>query len=291
MDEQERIPTPPPGIYPDVPMAEYLAWDAWSRSDIAAMEVSAEYCFWHRWEREDKTSTEQSWGNLGHTALLEPHLWPPANVKWIDGPFNKNPGKADKRDAVAAGYEVHATKTQEQVEAMVKRCREHSYIRTLLDLSGDEREISAVAQCPVTGLMLKARCDLRAPSLRIIGDLKTTTVGTDHRSFQRSLRKFDWHLSGPHYTEVFGLAEGAEYDNYLFIVTAQAAPFQPRVYALDPLTMEAGRDLNHLLRRKVVACLASGVWPAGPEGIESVGLNHWDLAALQRTLEEEARNA
>lgn len=287
--DHERIESPAPGIYYDVPMAEYLAWDAWSRSDIAAMLISPEYCFWYRFQKVNKDTAETSFGDLGHTALLEPHLWPPEDVRWIDGPYNKNPGRRDKIDAEAEGLRVFKPEVKARVEALVTRCREHTYIRALLDLSGEEREVSAIAQCPVSGLMLKARCDLRAPPIRVISDLKTTTAGTDRHSFQRSMSKWNWHLSGPHYTEVFGLAEGTEYDHYLFLVTAQDAPYQPRVYSLDPETMEAGRDLNHMLRRKVVKCLASGAWPAGPEEIEPVGMPYWTKNEIVEALEREAQ--
>jgi len=287
--EYERIESPAPGIYYNVPMAEYLAWDAWSRSDIAAMQISPEFCHWHRFTKEDKDTDATSFGDLAHTALLEPHLWPPTDVRWIEGPYNRNPMKAERSEAQAQGYRVFKPEIKTTVEKLVKRCREHDYIRALLDMSGDEREVSAIAVCPVSGLTLKARCDLRTPKINVIADLKTTGNGTDRHAFQRSMSKWNWHLSGPHYTEVFGLAEGREYDHYLFLVTAQEEPFQPRVYSLDPETMEAGRDLNHMLRRKVVACLASGVWPAGPEEIEPVGMPYWTKNEIAEALEREAQ--
>ena len=287
----ERIPTPTPGIYPGVPMAEYLAWDAWSRSEIAAMEISPEYCRWYRTERDPGDSAAATFGTLAHTALLEPHLWPPRDVVFVDGPMNKNPWAAQAKDAKARGYTPLNSSIKDRVEGLAARAMLHPYIRPLLELSNLEREVSAVARCPVSGLMLKARCDLRAPEIKVIGDLKTTTVGTDRRSFQRQMRQFNYHLSGPHYTEVFGIAGGEEYDTYLFLVLSQDPPYQPRVYSLDPLTMEAGRDFNHLLRRRVAACLASGEWPSGPEGIEPVGLPGWKLEEIQAELELEAKEA
>jgi hypothetical protein len=287
---RERIKTPPPGIYYDIPMEEYLAWDAWSRSDIAAMQVSPEYCYWSRWEKAEKDTAATSFGDLAHVGVLEPHLWPPEDVRWVEGPYNKNPFKRDKADAEADGYRVFKPEIRDRVEALVKRCREHEFIKALLDLSGDEREVCAVAICPVSGLLLKARCDLRAPSISVIADLKTTTTGTDPHNFQRSMSKWNWHLSGPHYTEVFGLAEGREYDKYLFLVSAQDAPYQPRVYSLDPETLEAGRDLNHMLRRKVKHCLKTKAWPS-PEGIESVGMPYWTKSEIAAALEREAQES
>ena len=287
----ERVPAPAPGIYPGVPMEEYLAWDAWSKSDVASMMVSPEYCWWYRNEREGKPTDATAFGSLAHTCLLEPELWPPKNVAWIDGPMNRNPWKREAAEAKERGFHIAKADVRERCEALAKRCEEDTYIGALLAMSDGEREVTAVGQCPVTGLLLKGRADLRVPSLRIIGDLKTTGRGTDPLAWQKLIWEYAYWLGAPHYIETFGLAEGKEYENFIFFVVGQEAPYLPRNYHLDPLTLEAGRDMNHLLRRKIVRCLESGKWPASESRIDTCGLSPFRLQQIQTFLEEEAQNA
>lgn len=286
----ERVPAPEPGVYSRIPMEEYLAWDAWSKSDVAAMMVSPEYCRWHREEREHTPTDATAFGTLAHLCLLEPEKWPPQNVAWIDGPMNKNPWKAEARDAKERGFEIAKLEVRERCEALAARCREDTYIGALLDMSEGEREVTAVARCPVTGLLLKARADLRVRKLRVIGDLKTTTRGTDPLSWQRLIWEYAYWLGAPHYIETFGLAEGTEYENFIFFVTAQEPPFLPRNYHLDPLTLEAGRDMNHLLRRKITRCLEAGEWPASESRIDTCGLSPFRLQQVATFLEEESKS-
>ena len=285
----ERVPAPPQGIYPNVPMDEYLAWDAWSRSDIAAMMVSPEFCYWHRNDKPQKQTDATAFGTLAHIALLEPHLWPPKGYAVIDGPMNRNPWKKEAADAKERGFEIVKKEALDRCEALVARCRRDDYIGGLLDMSEGEREVAAVAQCPQTGLWLKARCDLRVPSLRVIGDLKTTGKGTDPVAWQRMLWEYGYWMGAPHYIEVFGWAEGQPYESFLFLVTSQTAPFLPRNYHLDPITTAAGQDMNHYLRRRVAACLDSGEWPASESRIDSCGLNTYRLNQISAILEGEAQ--
>jgi hypothetical protein len=268
-------------------MDEYLAWDAWSKSEVAAMMVSPEYCRWYREEREQKETDATAFGTLAHTRVLEPHLWPPRGVAFIDGPMNKNPWKREADDAKARGWTPTNAKVREYVEALAARLVQDTYIGALLDMSDGEREVAAVARCPVTGLLLKARCDLRVPKLRIIGDLKTTGRGTDPWSWERMIWEYSYWMGAPHYVETFGLAEGREYENFLFLLVGQEPPFLPRIYHLDPLTLEAGRDTNHLLRRKIVRCLQSGEWPASESRIDTCGLGPYRLNQVKTFLEEE----
>lgn len=289
MARDERVPTPAPGVYPNIPMEEYLAWDAWSRSEVGAMMISPEYCRWYREERPMGGSKATDFGTLAHTCLLEPERWPPEDVAWVRGPYNKNPGRADKKDAEDRGFRVFKPEVKAHAEALALRCRQDDYIGALLDMSTTEREVAAVARCPLTGLLLKARCDLRVPEIGVIGDLKTTGRGTDPISFQRMLWEFGYWMAAPHYVEVFGWAEGREYETFLFLVTGQEPPFLPRNYHLDPLTLEAGRDANHLFRRKVARCLESGEWPASDSKIDPAGLSPFRLEQVKQLLEEEAK--
>jgi len=271
-------------------MEEYLALDAWSRSDIGAMAISPEYCYWYRTERPSGGSMATEFGTLAHTCLLEPDQWPPERIEWIAGPYNKNPMRAEKKEAEDRGFRVFKPEVRDNCEALALRCRQDDYMGALLDMSELEREVTAIAVCPISGLTLKARADLRVPDLRVIGDLKTTKRGTDPMAFARMLWEFGYWYAAPHYVEVFGWAERQEYDTFLFLVTGQEPPFLPRNYHLDPLTLEAGRDFNHIMRRAVARCLQTGQWPASQSKIDTCGLGHFRLEQIKVMMEAEAES-
>lgn len=283
-------PTPKPGIYPGTSMEEYLSWDAWGASDLREMLKGPEACHHAKYEAEEESGDEQEFGTLAHLALLEPKRWPPKDIAWIEGPYNANPGKAEKRDAEERGFKVQKPDVRVRVEGLVARVREHGRIRKLLDLSGLEREVSAVAVCPITGLKLKARCDLRATSIRTIGDLKTTNLGTDAEAFEHQLWSMGYYTSAPHYCDVFTLADPAHpVDLFLFLVASQTPPYAPALYSVDPLTFAAGSDLGEYLRRRVAACVANPkLWKQTSENVETVGLSAFRLDRIKALLEKEA---
>lgn len=287
----KRIPTPKPGIYPGVPMQEYLAWDAWQSSDFKAMAVSPEYAYWYRHDRPSESTAAQSFGTLAHTCLLEPEAWPPEDVKWIKGPFNRNPGKAEKRVAQLEGFEVHTPDDKDRCEALAARLHDHPVIALLLEASQKEREVSAVAECPQTGLILKARADLMIPETGQIADLKTTGRGTDRASFRRTVKAFSYWLSAPHYCETFSLATGIAFDTFLFIVSGQEAPFLPEVYQLDRELLAAGEDYMQLLRRRARRCIETGEWPHGDGHVSTLFFTSYDLAEIQGAIEQERQQA
>lgn len=288
-----RIQAPPDGAYPGIPMEEYLRWDAWSKSDLAEMLKSPEECRWAFYEKpiDGPSSAAQSFGTLAHTAVLEPHRWPPENVAWIPGPYNRNPGAAASKDAKARGLVPLDPEVRTRVERLAGRLRGHPKLAALLELSDFEREIAAVWTDPVTGLRLKARADLKVESIQTIGDLKTTTQGTHPEAFSRQMWSFNYHLGAPHYLEVFSGATGMYFDTFVWMVVAQTDPFTPRAYVADPMTLEAGRDLGHYLRRRVAACIESGDWPAASEVVEPVRLQDYRLKQIVNLLEEEAEKA
>lgn len=287
----DRIPAPKPGLYPGTQMATYLAWDAWSSSDLKALLQGPEYAWWYRNERKDEPSNESDFGSLAHLALLEPDRWPPKDVAWIAGPYNCNPGRREKADAEARGFRVQKPEVRARVEALVKRCHEDPLMAALLAHSEGMREVSAVARCPETGLLVKARCDLAVPAILTIADLKTTTVGTDRDSFRRQSKQRGYWLSASHYQDVFTQATGTAFETYLWLAVAQDVPFVPRIYQLDPVTAAAGEDLMRYLRRQAAHHTETGVWRDESRKVQTYGLSKNDLDEIREVLEQEAATA
>ncbi len=268
------------GLHHGVPMADYLSHPAWSCSDLSKMLESPEACNYYR-TALDKPSPAKSFGTLAHTALLEPESWPPEDVVWVDGPMNRNPWKKQKDDAVKAGKRVERRSTFDRIDALVSRAYENPLFRSLLNNSEGHREVVAIAECPETGLLLKARCDARVPEQRIIGDVKTTGKGTDPSSFANSLWNNGWWMSAAHYMDVFSITTGEKQKHYVYAVIGQDAPYLPRVYTLDPLTLETAYANNIDLRRSVAKCVEDGTWPPPSEKVEPIGLSRWRLNEMR----------
>lgn len=283
-----RLAPPKPGIYHGVPMEEYLAWDAWSKSDLAEAAKSPEEAHYAYHTRDWKPSTpSQVFGTLAHTCLLEPHRWPPGDVAWIPGPYNSNPGRALKKDAEERGFRVEKPETREAVEALCARARRHPWIADLLAGSEYEREVSAVARDPHTGLCLKARADLWMPGIATIGDLKTTTLRSDPATFAPLLWAMDYALGAAHYLHVFSEATGMDVDVYLWVVAPQRPPHVPRVYVADDMTLEKADAFATHLRQIVSRCLATGEWPGPAERIETIGFRAWHAEQIDALVGKE----
>ena len=76
----ERTPPPKPGIYYDVPEAEYRAWDAYNWSALARTGISMEQFKWD-WDHPSSQSTPaQVEGTVLHAFVLEPDEAPLRHV-------------------------------------------------------------------------------------------------------------------------------------------------------------------------------------------------------------------
>lgn len=234
-----------PGLYPDIPEADYHA-------DTTTLSASsAKVLLGKRPPSAD--SDALLFGRLAHTVILEPHKLDAYAVLDPDViGIKANGDKADNptatkawKDAVFAakrdGLTVVAPKMLAKAHALAAAVRKHPEAGRLL-AAATGHEVSAYADHP-TGARVRARFDLIGPGF--IADIKTTFDGNPE-DFGRTMHKYLYHVSAANYLDI-ARANGLDADRFdLVCVEKEPTPggdYRVSVLEIHPDAIDLGREL------------------------------------------------
>lgn len=270
---------PASGIHPDVPAAEYHAWDAASNSRLNVLQRSAAHLR-HEIGHPSPPSDAQVLGDAVHYAVLQPDLF---GVRYACAPECDRRTKAGKEtwEAFAAenvGRTVLKRDDHTLCLALRDAVRAHPLARSLLAAAAAHREVSLVWTDEESGVTCKARADLAAPAAAIVADLKTTTDASPG-AFGRSVFNFGYHRQAAHYMNGFR-ALGIDVSDFLFIAVEKSPPHCVAVYRIDDDALEAGRHQLRGLLKRYHACTTSGAYPGYGDDILSLSLPAWAYSQL-----------
>ena len=176
-----------PGVYPDVPMADYLAWERYSRSWLAGLIAGDSPRAVRHAQTTHRASTDaQAFGSAFHLLVFEP-------MNSLEGivvaPKRARRSKVDK--------EAWEAFEQENADKIIVKAEDWETMRRMADaLAADpvaaqyldgvqDREVSVTWEEPflwapgelgdrMRSLPMKARIDGLDPEAGVIVDLKTT---------------------------------------------------------------------------------------------------------------------
>ncbi len=263
-----RTIPPAPGLYPGVPFAEYLKWDAISRSDLECASRSLAHLK-HRLEAVPEAPTPSMVvGQALHLLLLEPDVF---DGRVTLGPINERTEKCygrttkewakSEENAAKFGHLLLSECERADVEAWAGAASEHRAIRAL---SGKgETEVSAVWKDAETGVLCKARYDYLVRDPLVILDVKTCEDASP-RTFQRNAQNYGYFFQLAHYSDGLNTLLGNTPDVYLFAIEKEA-PHQCLNYTVQPDALgPASRDRRRLLVQYAKAKRLNE-WPGYPE--------------------------
>lgn len=275
-----------PGIYEDVPFADYLAWDAVSNSKLSLMAKSPRH-FKLGFFKEPTPSMQL--GSLYHCGVLEPLAFADRYV--IQPDFHLLPENVTANGAPSESKQTSfvKTKTREFREIHVGReAVSRQWYKQMLSLVTElsiNPEANALLNCDghtelsivwdEDGILCKARIDKLAYEVAI-ADLKSTL---DIERFQNTIGRFGYHRQMAHYQRGWEILTGDTLPTWLIAVessepnTVQAAPLHEESLAVG---YSARRKLMDQLRN----CLETDHWPGKPNP------SHWHVPAWAE--EEEA---
>ena len=151
----------------------------------------------------------------------------------------------------------------EQVVAMAEALRNDREAAAVLATEGMRHEVSGFQQDEQTGVWLRCRWDMVAPSL--VGDYKTAASADPRKFAARTMLDTGYHIQAAHYLDLavsLGLADPDA--PFQFVVQEKEPPYLPSVVTVGGEFLELGRV--HM-RRAIdlwASCTASGVWPGYP---------------------------
>lgn len=169
-----------PGIYRNVPDAEYRQMDALSNSDLVA---------WVKPRDIDPKTAE--FGSAFHAAVLEPEV---AREKIVA----LEPRQKRSDYGVTDDKWVMTNSDYRKLVGMVDAVKQHPTLGKLLEMARAQREqceVVAVWRDPEFDVLCKAKLDFHTDDW--LYDWKTT--GSDPDSFAQSVGAFAYHLQAAHY--------------------------------------------------------------------------------------------
>lgn len=213
---------PAPGIYYDVPEAEYRGWDAVNYSLLKGFcmgDTSEHFRYDREHPDEDEDSLAKAFGRVAEAAVLQPKVvrerfavlpqtYPAESsrgrgenkvVETTQKPWNMNAGYC--REWVAEkgteGVECVRHADMERAKVVAASVWGHKAARRLLE--GVKVQVCVVWKDPGSGMLCKARLDALHPQYGI-GDLKTTR----HRLPGQAVRagySLGYHIQSAMYTD------------------------------------------------------------------------------------------
>lgn len=268
---------PEPGLHPDIPFEEYVAWPLLSNSKLGLMEKSPAH--FHHGGLEAKP--EQKFGTAGHTCILEPPRYAREYVTGPDVKLNTKAGKLKWAHAETAADGRTLLRFNDGVLAETLRDSAHRvpFIHDLLSGAG-RNELSIVWDCPHTGVRCKGRLDrfTTVDGYTSIVDLKCM-ADASRAKFSRSVAGFGYHRQAAMYLD--GLAAlDPDRDirrRYIFLVGEKSGCCPFGVYELDDESLRTGRILYISLLRRYLQCKETDYWPGYTDNeVESISIPKWD---------------
>ena len=226
--------TPNPGIYDDIPEAEYHAWDAAHYSTLKLLSESPEeYVYAETHPRKETAALLL--GAAVDCRVLSPALFA---KRYVVVP------KVDKR--TKEGKETWEKFQQEaglramleqdmayEVEAMTSAVALHPVAQEFL--AGGKSQVALVWQDQETNVACKGRIDVLAG--KCIVDLKTTR---DLSRFSRDVFSLGYHIQAAMYTDGAN-ALGLGIDQYMIVAVQSHAPHRVTVFDMTMDAIQIGR--------------------------------------------------
>lgn len=290
---------PKPGIYPDVPMFDYLQINAVGSGQLAAWNESVPDCIAREQMKADIRTLAFDFGTAAHLSLLEPQAFADSYViePQLDGPKNRNPWKQEWdawKEANADAIESGRTLTPDDYVACMairETARRQPQLAEFLD-DGDERpqaEVTYIWQDRETGLMCKARADLLGGfyGFRLIGELKSA-ADASYSAFSKAALNYNYHIKHAWYVDGLQLLDADQTMRFWFVVFDKRKPYPVAVYELETEAVLLGRKEYRKRLDRYAACLKSGVWGGYEDGPTPLSLPVWAATeTLELTLDGE----
>lgn len=257
-----------PGLYYDIPFADYLSWDAVSNSKLGLAARSASH---FRQGFGSETSPALRLGSLTHCGVLEPLQLSNRYVVMPD--FANMVENSDKKGNRSTS---HATTFVQEAKRQFEAHNDRKQIVTQLELdkvtgvatslakepkvqslmSAGHAEVSLAWIDEATGLNCKCRIDWLTTDFRIV-DLKTCR---DPLRFESAIAEYGYHRQMTFYRRGIAAVMGRSAEAWLIAVETNA-PYCSRTAPVSKEAFRIGEQEVSGLLSLVAECKALEAWP------------------------------
>jgi hypothetical protein len=263
-----------PGIYFDIPEADYFAAEGVSQSLLKEMYCSAAHAHAYLTEPRPPATEAQIIGKLGHQAILEPKRLSSWAVKPRGMSFATTEGKTWK--AANASRQIVPFDDDNNIKRAVRSVHAHPAAGPLLRVKA-RKEVSVFARDEETGLLLKGRFDFLPEDNAFILDLKSTLdASPKYPGFMREIAKYRHFVQAAFYTDLAARL-GISIPSFLLVAYEKYAPFAVTCFQLDDLSIKKGREEYRRLLSEFADCLKANRWNAYSDKVVICTIPEWAL--------------
>lgn len=262
---------PAQGIHEKVPFALYRADDITTADDAhsvigKAVSKSLIVDFMpdpSAWKSSPpkKVTSAMNKGSLFDCLLTEPETLKDRFLVSEYAEFRTNESKAWKASVEADGITVIKQTDMDAAQAQLGAVQANPDAMKLI--RGSQKQV-AFRHRTKYGFDAKGLIDIVPAANDTLVDIKTCQASAleSHRSLQRHIFEWSYHLQAGAYAEGFSLASGSERTKFKFIFVTSAPPFRVAVINLPLCAIMLGADQYRAGMARFAECLKTDTWPS-----------------------------
>lgn len=272
-----------PGFYPNVPEAEYRAFDAVNQSALKNHPTALHLQHGLTATREATAAMEL--GTALHLAVWQPERFAASVV--VSPTFAGTGSRAarDAWEAENAGKTILTASQMERCKGMYAAIMANPKARALVEAPG-WHECVAVWNDPFyPDVLCKARADkvILDGDRALILDLKSTACAAEW-AFAKSCADYGYDQQDDWYSRGFGEVLGREAAT-CFIPVESESPHGVAIYELDDEARNIGRAQNVTALSWLRTGRQTGQWPGYPDEVKVIGLPAWKVRAVEMSIQ------
>ncbi len=272
---------PKPGVYQNIPDAEYRSWEAVSQSSLKHFLRSPAH-YKHVLANPKKPTEAMILGTFIDDAVYDLEAFQASHVCMPKLDLRKTEDKATKAKLIAQYGEANLVHPDdwETVIQCTKSLHAHPSCQVILSQKGDT-ELSIVWEDAETGLLLKGRIDRYIGDLGFVVDIKSSKDASPFE-FAKSVYNLGIHIQMATYRRGC-LALGLPFEGAFLFAVETEAPYLAAAYQLDRLAIEAGDVSVGQILRGLKECQETDQWPGYSDEIVAIGIPSWAHKQIEAT--------
>lgn len=275
-----------PGIYDGIPFREYLAIDAFHKSDVLPLEMSA--AEWKFQQDHPKKTAALEFGSLIDTLIFEPDQFPDRfNLlpkTYVDGkddddndivkPWNGQTNICKQIKAQMESSDLPLISAKDYQIAMMMKSQVYNHRTAREYLSEGRPQVTLIWIDAEFGVLCKARTDWLRPDSII--DYKSTIDASEY-GFPRQVDKYGYYIQASFYRDGYHAVTG-DWLPFKIIAGEKAGPLNVATYRLDdPESLLTGRKQYKRNMLKLMNCKQYNHYPGYSDFEEPLALPSWSI--------------
>ena len=271
-----------PGIYDDLPCADYREIEAINASSLAEVDRSPRHWKFFR-DNPSPPTKAMEFGTAFHEMVLEPDEFSKHYVVNPHGNWRTKDSREFKAAMEAQGKialnDNDATTPWEYGEygRLLKMADAVKMSQEAMTLLAGKKELTIVWRDPDFDLLCKGRIDCRNEPRNLLVDLKSSRNAAED-DFRQSVRTFGYASQAAMYLDGWSDLTGNDAAGFCFVVAEKEPPFALSIYQIDNEFISYGRDIYKRRLAKLQQCFQTDVWPSYPDEVRTLSLYQKGLA-------------